>query len=59
MIRCTRWKDGSDSLRADLVEMDTGDHPDACRRILSRIYGITKKEFAVIERVGGREKYGS
>ena len=58
-IRLPRWQDVSSSVRDELIEMDTSDSPDACRRIVSEIYGLTKKEYAAIGKVEGRGANGN
>ena len=57
-IRLPRWQDVSTSVRGELIEMDTSDSPDACRRVVSEIYGLTKKEYAAIGKVEDRGANG-
>lgn len=59
-IRLPRWQDVSASFRADLIELDMYDNPDTCRRVVSEIYGLTKKEYAAIGEAGDRgARYGN
>ncbi len=55
-IRLPRWQEVAPSLRDDLIEMDPDENPEACRRMVSEIYGLTRKESAAI---GKREDRGA
>ncbi len=58
-IRLPRWQDVSTSLRDELIEMDRCDSPDACRRTVSEIYGLTKKEYIAIGKVESSRANGN